>query len=258
MASTSNQGKKRWTREDTIIVLGLYCRIPFSQSRASHPEVIRIARLFGLSPASVHLKIGNFGSFDPELKKRGVGGLPHTTKLDRQVWDEFDGAWDRLAQESARLVAEAEARQLPDSEKSEKVRIGGDKMRLSKSRINQQFFREAVLAAYCGRCCVTGLAIPALLVASHIKPWAECDKAEKLSPRNGLCLNALHDRAFDRGLITVGADFRLRSSSALLSASDTATREMLLQYDGREVNLPEKFVPESSFLDWHAQNCFLG
>ena len=252
------QGRKPWTREDSIVVLNLYCRIPFSQSRASHPEVVRTARLLGRTPASVNFKIGNFGSFDPELKKRGIGGLPNVSELDRRVWEEFNGAWERLAQESARLVFEAEARRPPSAREFGEARIGKEKMRLSKSRVNQQFFREAILAAYGGRCCVTGLAIPTLLVASHIKPWAKCGKTEKLSPRNGLCLNALHDRAFDRGLITVGADFRLRASRALSSAPNAAAREMLLRHDGRKISLPEKFVPDSVFLDWHGKNCFLG
>ena len=257
MTLTSHQGRKPWTREDAIVVLNLYCRIIFSKSRASHPEVVRTARLLGRSPSSVNFKIGNFGSFDPELKRRGIGGLPHVSALDRKVWEEFDGAWERLAQESAQIIAELEARRLPDSEKSAKARVGKDQMRLSKSRVNQQFFREAILAAYGERCCVTGLAIPALLVASHIKPWARCDKAEKLSPRNGLCLNALHDRAFDRGLITVGADFRLRTSRVLFSARDAAARELLLRHDGRKINLPEKFAPDLNFLDWHVKNCFV-
>ena len=180
------------------------------------------------------------------------------TKLDKRVWEEFYGSWERLAQESARLVSEAEAQQAPSAQESDKTRIGQDKMRLSKSRVNQQFFREAILAAYGGRCCITGLAIPPLLVASHIKPWAECSKTEKLSPRNGLCLNALHDRAFDRGLVTVGADFRLRASRFLSSAPNAAAREMLLRHDGQKINLPEKFVPDSAFLAWHGKNCFLG
>ena len=255
---TPKQRGKSWTREDSIVVLNLYCRIPFSRARASHPEVVRTARLLGRTPASVNLKIGNFGSFDPELKKRGIGGLTGVSKLDRRIWEEFHGAWERLAQESARLVSEAEARQVPSAQESEKMRIGQDKMRLSKSRVNQQFFREAILASYGGRCCITGLAIPALLVASHIKPWAKCGKTEKLSPRNGLCLNALHDRAFDRGLVTVGEDFRLRASRVLSSASNAAAREMLLRYDGRKISLPEKFVPDSAFLAWHGKNCFLG
>ena len=48
-----------------------------------------MANLIGRSPGAVAFKLGNFGSFDPELKKRGIGGLPNTSKLDKEIWDEF-------------------------------------------------------------------------------------------------------------------------------------------------------------------------
>ena len=256
--SQRRQNRKPWTREESIVVLSLYCRIPFSQSRASHPEIIRTARLLGRTPASVNFKIGNFGSFDPELKKRGISGLSNVSALDKNVWEEFDGDWEQLAQESTQIMSKMIIQQLSVSDQPEAVRIGKERMRLSKIRVNQQFFRETILASYCGRCCVTGLSIPELLVASHIKPWAKCNKREKLNPHNGLCLNALHDRAFDRGFITVGEDFRLKSSQRLLSESDAMVQDTLLRYDGREIYLPEKFIPDDSFLTWHRENCFLG
>ena len=59
-------------------------------------------------------------------------------------------------------------------------------------RVNQSFFRDRILSAYNFRCCVTGLTVQPLLTASHIIPWAE-DEKNRLNPRNGLCLNALHD-----------------------------------------------------------------
>ena len=245
---TSNQHKRQWTREETIIVLSLYCRIPFSQSNASHPEIRKVAELIGRTPASVNLKVGNFGSFDSELKKRGIVGLSHASKLDRQVWDEFNGSWEQLAQESAQLVNKAETKQ--------KTRIGADRMAYSKQRVNQQFFRETILASYDKRCCITGLAISELLVASHIKPWAKCSSEEKLNPRNGLCLNVLHDRAFDRGLVTVEEDLRLKISPILLDSPDTASRKMLLHYNNHKISLPEKFVPDQNFLAWHREHCF--
>lgn len=80
--------------------------------------------------------------------------------------------------------------------------------------MNQSFFRSRILSAYDYRCCVTGLTVRPLLVASHIIPWSE-DAANRLNPRNGLCLNALHDRAFDRGLMWIEPDFTIRFSPYL-------------------------------------------
>jgi len=52
------------------------------------------------------------------------------------------------------------------------------------------------------------------LVAGHIKPWAE-DEANRLNPRNGLALNALHDCAFELGLFTIRPDYVIEVAPAL-------------------------------------------
>lgn len=63
---------------------------------------------------------------------------------------------------------------------------------------------------------MTGISISELLIASHIKPWkVSNNEDEKTNPRNGLCLNALHDKAFDRGLITIDKNYKIIVSSKL-------------------------------------------
>lgn len=64
-----------WTREQTIVALNLYCKIPFNRVASKHPDIIEVAKIIGRSPNAVKMKIGNFGSFDPELKRRGIVGL---------------------------------------------------------------------------------------------------------------------------------------------------------------------------------------
>ena len=59
-------GPRRWTREESLIVFNLYCRIPFNVSNRSHPDVRHIARLIDRTPDAVNMKIGNLGSLDPE------------------------------------------------------------------------------------------------------------------------------------------------------------------------------------------------
>ena len=56
---------EKWTREQTIVALNLYCKIPFNRVSSNHPDIIRIAKIIGRTPNSVKMKIGNFGSFDP-------------------------------------------------------------------------------------------------------------------------------------------------------------------------------------------------
>ena len=227
--------------------------------------MIRLANLIGRTPSSVNLKIANFGSFDPALRKRKISGMGHASRLDAEVWHEFSSDWESLALEGERLLlAFRRIRRLGADAVGELpvfkegvTRLGAEKIRLRKERIGQQFFRGAVLSAYEGRCCVTGIARPELLTASHIKPWSKCDKTEKANPKNGLCLNALHDRAFDRGLLTIDDDYRVRLGGVLAKSRDSVIAEMFQKYDGNEIRLPEKFTPDGDFLAYHRERIFV-
>lgn len=255
----ARNSSRRWTREEAIIVFNLYCRIPFKDSNKSHPEVRRFADIVGRTPSAVNMKIGNFGSLDPELKKRGISGLRNASKLDRQVWDEFHQDWEVLIDESDALIAARERELASPSESQEPVQqLGREVLAVRKARRNQIFFRNAIISAYDSRCCVTGIDIESLLIASHIKPWAMSDGAEKLNPQNGLCLNALHDRAFDRGLITLADDFTILVSGQIVKSANGAVQTLLLGYSGKQIRLPDRFVPRADFLAWHRDNVFRG
>ncbi|MBR1736983.1 MAG: HNH endonuclease, partial [Firmicutes bacterium] len=180
-----------WTREEEIIVFNLYCKIPFQRSSKNHPDVIKIANIIGRTPSAVNMKIGNFGSFDDTLKKQGIVGLTNASKLDEQIWKEFNGRWDELAFESERLIAEREGKKI-ENDIIEKFDIPSGKIRevTVKQRVNQNFFRSAVLTSYGYACCITGINSVSLLIASHIKPWSVSSDKEKTNPCNGLCLNA--------------------------------------------------------------------
>ena len=248
---------RRWTREETLIVFNLYCRIPFKDSNKAHPDVRHVAKLIGRTPDSVNMKIGNLGSLDPELEKRGIRGLRHTSRLDRSVWNDFHDNWEERIDESERLMADRERALGMPTRSSESVqKEGRDKIAERKVRENQPFFRKAILSAYENRCCVTGIDIEALLIASHIKPWADSDSTEKLNPQNGLCLNALHDRAFDRGLIAVMDNYTVVVSKQVRHSASDAVRKMLLRYEGRRINLPTRFLPRADLLAWHRDNIF--
>jgi len=118
-------------------------------------------------------------------------------------------------------------------------------------RVNQYFFRAAVLSAYDNKCCVTGLAVPELLVASHIVPWAT-DSKQRMNPRNGLCLNALHDRAFDRGLMFIDEELTVRFREKLLRFERKSQGlDWLLSYARKPICLPRKFRPDAECLRKH-------
>jgi len=226
---------------------------------SNHPDIIKVAGGIGRSVNSVKMKIGNFGSFDPELKKRGIVGLANASKLDELIWNEFNSNWEDLAFESEKIISDYEGKDVGSTTKVSEEEFyfseGIEKQRLVKTRVNQNFFRQAVLSAHNFSCCVTGIDLPELLIASHIIPWSKTEK-DRLNPRNGLCLNALHDRAFDKGLMTVTSDFKIKVSSKLLSKPSKPVEQWLVSFNEKSLIIPQRFVPSSEFLEYHNRNIF--
>jgi len=248
---------KVWTREEHILAFNIYCKIPFGRQHSRAPEIIELAHLLGRSANSVALKLNNFSRLDPELKARGVRGMAHGAKGEIEVWHDFERDPEALVFESERLLANFTGRRLEgiaEIDERELPKEGLERERVVRARVNQHFFRAAVLAAYEYKCCITGLAVPELLVASHIIPWA-CDSKQRMNPRNGLCLNALHDRAFDRRLMFFDQDLKVRFRPEIESRADRDGLDWLLGCEGRAIRLPQKFKPDPSLIESHATLC---
>lgn len=123
--------------------------------------------------------------------------------------------------------------------------------RLVVQRVGQDIFRDGLLDLWEGRCAATGLAMPELLRASHIKPWADCETdAERLDVYNGILLAPHLDAAFDRGFITLTDDGAFVMSDAL----DGAARAIL----GLDRPLRVHGLTEShrAYLIWHRKRVF--
>lgn len=178
---------------------------PHHTASSRNPEIITLANLLGRTPSSVAYKLVNFASLDPALKARGIKGASNASKLDKEIWLEFVDHWNILPFESERLRARLEGttvERLYHLNEDELPRQGRTREQVVKVRVNQSFFRSAVLAAYDNTCCITGIRKSELLIAGHIRPWG-LDEENRLNPRNGMAINALHDKAFDAGLITI-------------------------------------------------------
>jgi predicted restriction endonuclease len=202
--------------------------------------------------------LGNFGSLDPELRRQKVSGLSHSSKLDRIIWEEFHKDWNQLVLEAEQLRTDLDLRTIAKEDIQTDInRPKGlsEKITLQKSRIHQSFFREAILNSYENTCCITGLRIRECLVASHIIPWSVSEE-HRTDPRNGLCLSATFDRLFDRGLLTITNQLRVAISPALLTGGDIRTSEIVCFYHGAEIIKPRKFLPLTSFLEWHQYTVF--
>jgi putative restriction endonuclease len=249
--------RRAWSHEELTVAFNLYCKIPFGRIHRSNPQVIELAKLFERTPSAVSWKLANFASLDPVLQKRNISGARHTSQADVEIWKEFNGNWETLSFESERLFQQMSGRPPLQIELSPIFPEGRTRESIVRIRVNQGFFRSAVLAAYGMRCCLTGLSIPQLLNASHIVPWS-VDVKNRTNPRNGLCLNAIHDRAFDCGLLTVTRDMKAKLSPKVKEKSaDEATQDFLWRYDGATISLPDRFVPDAEFLRYHNEQVFL-
>lgn len=194
------------------------------------------------------------------MKARNIVGLSQGAKGEEVIWDEFNGNWEQLAWQSEQLLAKFKGESVENSaeiSKEDLPREGKEREILVKARVNQLFFRKTILASYNHSCCITGIEIPELLVASHIVPWSK-DPNNRLNPGNGLCLNCLHDSAFDKGIMTITPDYTVRISKQVLREiqKNNPQDKFLLPFEGKKIREPQKFRPVVEFLEYHNQNIF--
>lgn len=247
-----------WTLEQLKLAFYLYCQLPFGKLHQRNPHIVELSKLIGRTPSALAMKLVNFASLDPLIRESGRHGLGNASTLDKAVWDEFHADWERLVVECQQIREglaheqgqSADAMQESSNDFALTDFTGETRQAIVQQRKKQDFFRHAVLASYRGRCCISGVSDARLLVASHIVPWSE-DAANRLNPRNGLCLSAIHDKAFDRHLFSLTDDLRIVLSRSLKESKDDFIREVFWSVDGKPIDRPERFAPELAFLTQH-------
>jgi len=255
----------KWTREHTLIALNLYCKLPFGQFDKGNSIIIDVATKMGRKPSSLAMKLCNLASLDPVQQARGIKGLEGSSKQDREMWKEFQENPDYYGLESEQILhdlfTQDESKEV-DFLVRDKVRIivpsGPTEIQTTvKIRRGQHFFRQTVLNAYDVRCCISGINVPAFLIASHIKPWGRFPD-DRLNPRNGLCLSRIHDAAFDSGLITLDERLNVVLSKRLKRFFPQMTLENnFAPFENKPIRLPEKLAePDHEFLHYHRHEIF--
>lgn len=263
--------RRNWTRDELMLAMNLYCTLPFGRFDYRTAEVVQLAQAIDRTSSSVAMKLCNLASLDPVHRERGVKGLVGVSKADREIWEAFHADWERMAAESEEMrqqvitaPMEVIDSPLPRTPPQRSITMpvavpsGPDEGQgVAHVRYSQRFFRRSVLAAYAVRCCITGNPVPQLLVASHILPWSSFPE-HRANPSNGLCLSRIHDAAFDQGLITLDSDYRLVLSDYLRTfLPDDAVDKEFVAYEGKQIQFPDKFLPDVQFLDHHRKDIFL-
>lgn len=261
------------------MALNLYCKLPFGSFDRDNAVVKQVAARLGRTSNSLAMKLCNFASLDPVQRARGIAGLAGASREDKAAWEAFHADLAVLGPESEQLLhdlftgdEEAEVDLLgrdagrvepgvpsPVRRTPTPPTGGTDRRATATLRRGQQFFRQSVLNAYGLACCITGVSVPRLLVASHIRPWADFPES-RLDLRNGLCLSSLHDAAFDSGLMTLDAERRVVLSSKLRSYFPQPVLEAnFARFEGKPIRTTEKVCePDDAHLAYHREAIFLG
>lgn len=238
-------------------------------------DVQRLAYFLHRTPNSVALKIWNIAAHDTNRKARGRVGMKHGSKLDAQVWEWYEETPDAFMEECLNLLQNALWKANQDNFKPKPLASdrhssletafkllniqapeGKERTALTLQRVNQSYFRNSLMQNYLHTCCITGIQIPTLLIASHIKPWNVSTPVEKTAASNGLLLNAFHDRAFDQGLISIDDDYRIIVNHSKVRHSD-ANDKWIYDFEGRKITLPSVGQPSHEFIEYHHKYIFL-
>ncbi len=250
-----------WSRDEMILALNLYLKIPFGKMYRSNTQIVKLAKLIGRTPDAVAYRLVNYAACDPKLKQRGISGMSHGGRKCQDYWDEFFENQELLTYESEKILANYENVDIEQKYSKElsdlpKTLMGDEKLRQVMTRVNQRVFRDMVLANFDGKCALTGIDMSELLVASHIIPWA-ADKKQRLNPCNGLCLSALYDKAFDRGIISFDSNYKTLFSRRLQKAVGEEYYSLyFLPIKNKCLAGGLKYATDKTFLEWHRDCIF--
>lgn len=235
--------RRNWSEEEGIRALDLYLRTPFGRIHSRNRNIVELARELGRTANAVALKMVNFASLDPGLARRGMANVSAT---DRKLWSLFRERPSEFVERLAAIARPYGAS--PALDYGPGVREGEDVDAVVRQRRGQEFFRQVVLANYGERCAITGIDDSRVLIASHIVGWAE-NRDTRLDAANGVCLNALHDRAFDAGLIAIRDDLSIAVSPRMAGEA----RRFFESRAYSRMRLPEKVAPAREYLAAHRE-----
>ena len=253
--------RRLWERKELILALSVYFQLPFGRLNRSTPEVMELARLLGRTSNSAALRLVNFAACDPYIINSGRTGMPAGIPVCKPIWDEYANDKERLFFEAQKIKAELMQKSIEESLNiPQTLLVGKEKEAVIKQRVNQSVFRTMILQNYENQCAITGINVPDLLIASHIIPWANSTAEQRLAPENGICLSALYDKAYDRGLLTISPDdYTIILSSALL---EYETKDYFDTHfgsiAGNKIIMPIEHTPNRDYLAYHKENIFRG
>lgn len=262
-----------YSLEEDLLVVELYSRTPYSKIYDGNPEIVDLARFLTdnghpRTPTAIRFKMENLKSVDEKYLENGRRkGLSNISAQLTDVWRKFhDNGFsdiDYEADKARKIIQEGPiSDNAEESKHMDNILLDGRfAERDVKVRMNQPVFRSRVMAAYNGRCCVTGLDVPTFLQACHIKPWRDCQgdsSSQRMDVRNGLCLNALYHIAFDEGHMGIDEDRRVMYSSIFKEYYDKDfISRVFMPFEGKRIDINVRIPAGEEYLEYHRRNIFI-
>lgn len=125
-----------------------------------------------------------------------------------------------------------------------------DREVITKARTGQGLYRTLLLQKWNNKSSISDYNNPSFMVASHIKPWRDCDNEECIDADNGLLLTPNYDFLFDQGYISFNDDGTVLISDSL---SENDSKEFCFNMDIKIKNVSEKM---KGYLEYHRNNIF--
>lgn len=244
-----------WSRDELLVTFNLYCKLPFGKLHKGNPRIIDLADHLGRTPSAVAMKLTNLASLDPEITGTGRKGLRGSSKGDRAIFDEFYADTEALADASEEAWDRIVTGDQPTPMREQPAGASEVEQTIRARRV-QRFFRDSLLINYERRCAVSQIAVPELLNASHIIPWAK-DTQRRADPRNGILLCSVYDRAFDRGLMTFDDRLRVVLHHRLKDDKHPPMiARMFHTIEGQTMHAPQRAKPDPDALAYHREEIF--
>ncbi len=240
---------RKWSDSETLFLFKVFLTEPSKNLNSGSPLVMELSEKLSRTPGSIHRKLEDIRSNDPGYIARGRKPT-NCAVLVKEIWA-------NLAEDHSATLSKMNNAYLQYCEDSvevgamliDEINPGIDIPYMSSYRSGQPMFRLLVASNFDRRCCITGISMPELLVASHIKPWAESTPMEKTDPRNGLYLNRLHDGLFDRFLMTLDEDMRIVYSDRVRDCMDEDVFESFFgKSEHARIRRPSRYEFDDSFM----------
>lgn len=237
--------KRDWTLMEDLACLYLYLKNGRKQVDDNSQEAMELASAIGRTPGAVAYKSANFRYIDS-----GKDGFSNGSKVDFIAWKAYSEDIEYCEKAYYELVNSSDT--FTDVITAETHISKGDyyvpdTFGRAAMRASQATIKGNALSIYENRCAMCDIDHPALLIARHIIPWSK-DQNVRADPRNVLLLCALHDKLFDKGLISISKEFTIIASADVSKYSET--HKIVKEVENKKLRLPKegKYWPKWSML----------